>query len=240
MPDNEARLLGSEPVAEGTMAFRFARPVGFAHQAGQSAYLSLLSPAETDEQGDARMLTIASAPHEPDLVFATRMRDTAFKRVLKQARPGLLASIEGPNGEMVLHDNPARPAVLLAGGIGVTPFLAMARHAAQERLPHRIFLFYANRRPEDAAFLEELTGLERANRNFRLVATMTAPEKSARSWSGEKGRIDQAMLERHIEDLLEPIYYLAGPPAMTESMRAILEGAGLGAESMRSEDFFGY
>ena len=240
MAESEARLIGSEPVAEGTMAFRFARPAGFAHQAGQSAYVTLLSPPESDDQGDARMLTIASAPHEPELMFATRMRDTSFKRVLKQARPGLLASVEGPNGEMVLHDDPMRPAVFLAGGIGVTPFLAMARHAAHARLSHRMFLFYANRRPEDAAFLDEFCSLERANPNFRLVATMTAPGKAARSWGGETGRIDQKMLERHVGDLLEPIYYLAGPPAMTESMRAILEGAGLGAESMRCEDFFGY
>lgn len=240
MTEGEARLVGSEPVAERTMAFRFARPAGFAHQAGQSAYLTLLSPPESDDQGDARMLTIASAPHEPELVFATRMRNTAFKRVLKQAAPGMRATLEGPNGEMVLHDDPARPAAFLAGGIGVTPFLAMARHATHTRLAHRLFLFYANRRPEDAAFLDELRSLERANPNFHLVATMTAPEKSAHLWSGEKGRINQDMLERHLGDLLEPIYYLAGPPAMTESMRGILEGAGLGAESMRSEDFFGY
>ncbi len=240
MEASEARLLRSESVCDGTMAFRFSKPAGFAHQAGQSAFVTLLSPSETDEQGDARMLTIASAPHEADLMFATRMRATAFKRVLKGASPGLAATLDGPNGELLLHDDPARPAVFLAGGIGVTPFLAMARHAAHARLPHRLFLFYANRRPEDAAFLDELAQLERANANFHLVATMTAPEKSARAWRGETGRIDQAMLERHVGDLLEPIYYLAGPPAMTEAMRGMLRACGLGEESMRCEDFFGY
>jgi len=240
MEQQEARLLRSEPVAEGTMAFHFSKPQGFRHEAGQSAYVTLVAPAETDEQGDARMLTIASPPHEAELMFATRMRDTAFKRVLKNAAPGLRATFDGPNGEMLLHADPARPAAFLAGGIGVTPFLAMARHAASARLAHRLFLFYSNHRAEDAAFLAELRQLESANPNFRLIATMTAPEKSAQPWRGETGRIDQAMLERHLGDLLEPVYYLAGPPSMTEAMRELLGASGLGEESMRCEDFFGY
>src|SRR5262245_26311703 len=127
------------------MAFHFARPPGFAHEAGQYMQVTLIDPPENDAQGPGRPFTIASAPHEPDLMIATRMRDTAFKRVLKAAAPGLRLRIEGPNGIMLLHDETARPAVFLAGGIGITPFLSMARHAAKERLPHRIFLFYSNR-----------------------------------------------------------------------------------------------
>ena len=49
--------------------------------------------------------------------------------------------------------------------------------AAKEKLPHRIFLFYLNRRPEDAPFLEELQILERENSNYKLIASMTEMEK---------------------------------------------------------------
>ena len=145
------------------MAFHFARPAGFAHAAGQNVLVTLLAPPQTDSQGDSRTFTLASAPHEPELMVATRMRDSAFKRVLKSAAAGTPVRIEGPNGLMVLHEDAARPAVFLAGGIGVTPFLSMARHAAKEKRPHQILLFYSNRRPEDAAFLEELERLEQAN-----------------------------------------------------------------------------
>jgi len=240
MPKYDTTLAANETVAEGTMAFRFAKPAGFKFTAGQSMNVSLIDPPETDAKGNARTFSIVSAPHENELVIATRMRDTAFKRVLKNAAPGLRATFDGPNGEMLLHADPARPAAFLAGGIGVTPFLAMARHAASARLAHRLFLFYSNHRAEDAAFLAELRQLESANPNFRLIATMTAPEKSAQPWRGETGRIDQAMLERHLGDLLEPVYYLAGPPSMTEAMRELLGASGLGEESMRCEDFFGY
>ena len=227
--DISVRLLGRETVAEGTMAFHFERPPGFVHQAGQNALFKL--------GGDSRTFSIASAPHEPHLTIATRMRDSAFKRALKGAAPGLEVEIDGPAGLMVLHEDAARPAVFLAGGIGITPFLAMARDAAHRRLPHRIVLFYANRGPQDAAFLAELQGLEKRNPNYRLVTTMSAPPAG---WSGETGFIRRDMLERHLPDLRAPVYYFAGPPAMAMAMQEMLSGLGIAEPDMRSEEFYGY
>lgn len=240
MPIYETHLVRREPVADGTMAFHFDRPVGFTHEAGQNIVITLSDPPETDSEGPSRTFTIASAPHEPELMIATRMRDTAFKRVLRSAALGLNVRIDGPNGVMVLHDDAARPAALLAGGIGITPFLSMARHAAKNRLPHRIVLFYANRRPEDAAFLDELRILEQSNPNYRLIATMAEPEKSSQTWKGETGFIRRDMLERHLPDLLSPIYYFAGPPAMAMAMQSMLENCGISGNDMRSEEFYGY
>lgn len=229
-----------ETVAEGTMAFYFSKPSAFRHQAGQSILLKLIDPPETDSEGDARTFTIASAPHEATLTIATRMRDTAFKRVLKTAPIGTTVRIEGPNGEMVLHDDSGRPAVFLAGGIGITPFLAMARHAANERLPHRLYLFYSNRRPEDAAFLAELQQLEQQNKNFRLVATMTEMSESARKWDGETSFVSADLVKRFVPDLTAPVYYVAGPPAMVDAMQDMLRGDGIADDAIRSEEFYGY
>lgn len=69
---------------------------------------------------------------------------------------------------------------------------------------------------------------------------MTEPGKSAQPWSGETGIIGREMLERHLENLIAPIYYFAGPPAMTIAMQQMLEACGLGEESMRYEEFYGY
>lgn len=240
MTIHEAGLVRRETVAEGTMAFYFSKPSGFRHQAGQSLLLTLIDPAETDSEGNGRTFTIASAPHEPELMIATRMRDTAFKRVLNRAPIGTTVKIEGPNGKMVLHDDAALPAVFLAGGIGITPFLAMTRNAAYERLPHRLYLFYANRRPEDAAFLAELQEMEQLNERYRLIATMAEPAQSAQRWPGETGFIRCEMLERHLPDITKPMYYFAGPPAMTMAMRRMLEEIGIDQQSMRYEEFYGY
>lgn len=237
---DEVPLTRRETVAEGTMAFYFAKPAGFAHQAGQSLLLTLVDPVETDAEGDSRTFTIASAPHERELMIATRMRETAFKRVLKTAPPGMTVRIDGPNGEMVLQVDASRPAVFLAGGIGITPFRAMASDALHRKLTHRLYLFYSNRRPQDAAFLDELKEWEQANGNYRLVETMTEPQKASRPWPGETGPLNRDLLARYLPDLMSPIYYFAGPPAMTMAMQQMLEDIGVDSQSMRYEEFYGY
>jgi ferredoxin-NADP reductase len=141
---------------------------------------------------------------------------------------------------MTLHEDAARPAVILAGGIGVTPFLSMARHAAKLRLPHRITLFYSNRRPEDAAFLDELRALEQSNPNYRLIATMSEAKKSSQPWEGETGFIRPDMLERYLKDLSGPVYYFAGPPGMTMAMQSMLSALGVKENDINSEEFYGY
>ena len=159
----DTQLVGKEAVAEGTMAFRFAKPEGFHFTAGNAANLTLLDPPQTDGKGNTRTFSIVSAPSENELMFATRMRDSAFKRVLKDAPAGTRARLAEPGGEFTLDAADARTAVFLAGGIGITPFVSMSRHAANERLARPIWLFYSNRRPEDAPFLDDLMALERRN-----------------------------------------------------------------------------
>ena len=88
MATYESRLVRREVVAEGTMAFYFDKPPGFRHLAGQSLTMTLIDPPQTDSEGDRRTFTIASAPHEPGLMIAARMRDSAFKRVLASAPIG--------------------------------------------------------------------------------------------------------------------------------------------------------
>jgi ferredoxin-NADP reductase len=230
----EIALRRREPVAEGTFAFHFEKPPGFSHEAGQNAMFTLIDPPEEDQAGPMRPFTIASAPHEPELMIATRMRDTAFKRTLAAMPLGGKIDMEGPAGVMTLHEDPSRPAVFLAGGIGITPFLAMARDAAKRKLAHRIVLFYSNRRPEHAAFLAELERLQ--SDRFRLVSTMT----EAPGWKGEKRFIGRELLAEHVPDLLAPVYYFAGPPGMTMAMQGMLGEIGVKEEGMRSEEFYGY
>lgn len=234
------RLLNSEPVAEGTMAFHFVKPPGFEFRPGQTIDLTLLNPPETDAEGNIRTFSLASAPFESDLMIATRMRDTAFKRVLGKASPGLELKIEGPSGSFVLHRKAEKPAVLLAGGIGVTPFFSMIRQATHDKAAHQIYLLCSNRRPEDAPFLNALQEAARQNPNFHLIATMTGMDKSHHKWSGKTGFIDKEMLLEHLPAIQGPIYYLAGPPAMVTAMRGILASAGVDEDDIRTEEFSGY
>ena len=241
------KLTERHEVAERTMAFQFQKPPGWNFKAGQFVDTTILDPPETDGEGNTRAFSISSAPHEPTIMVTTRLRDTAFKRVMKSMPLNSEVQIDGPFGNLTLQSNVSRPAIMLAGGIGITPFRSIVTHATNEKLPHRIFLFYSNRRPDDAAFLDELQSLEQQNPNYRLIATMTEMEKSQRPWKGETGLIDYPMLERYLRAELHPqarsaapIYYIAGPPPMVRDLQSMLTSASVDGEDIRIEEFSGY
>ena len=239
-PVFETPLLGRDTVAERTMSFRFAKPGGWSYRAGQFVDITLLDPPETDAEGNLRGFSISSAPREEVITITTRLRDTAFKRVLQAIPLGTLVKMEGPFGDLRLH-HAARPAVLLAGGIGITPFRSMLVETIGDgALPYPVVLFHANRRREDAAFADEFRSLARRDPNLTFVPTMTAMPGSENAWDGERGHIDAAMLGRHLDGLVDPIYYIAGPPGMVQALRAMLIASGVDEDDVRIEEFTGY
>jgi ferredoxin-NADP reductase len=239
-PTYRVKLTDRRELAEGTMAFRFEKPADYEFNPGQFVDVTLLRPPETDAEGDTRAFSVASAPHEKTLMVATRMRDTAFKRTLRSMPLGTEVQIEGPMGTLVLHDDSSRPAVFLAGGIGITPFRSILVHAAEQKLPHRLVLFYSNRRPEDAPFLEELQTLDQQNPRCTVVGTMTDPGRSSLPWRGETGYITKAMLSKYLVNVSTPIYYVVGPPGMVAGIRTMLKEAGIEDRDIRTEKFAGY
>lgn len=238
-PTFEAPLVDRHLVADRTMAFRFAKPADWTYRAGQFVDITLLEPPETDVEGNTRGFSISSAPHEDVIMITTRLRDTAFKRVLQTMPVGTAVRIEGPFGDLRLH-HAARPAVVLTGGIGITPFRSILLETIRGGgLPYPVVVLYANRRPQDAAFLDELRALAAQDANLTFVPTMSGLE-SGEPWEGERGHIDAAMLGRHIDRLTDAIYYLTGPPGMVQGLRTMLLAAGVDEDDIRTEEFTGY
>lgn len=234
------KLKSRKEVAAETMAFHFEKPRNFTFTPGQAGDFILADPPETDAEGNKRSFSLASAPYEDDLIIATRMRDTAFKRCLKTIPLGTEFILDAPWGELTLHEDTSIPAVFLTGGIGITPVRSIVLQATRDKLAQKLVLLYSNHRPEDAAFLDEFTAAQKANPDFTLVATMTQMEKSSLPWHGETGVIDKAMLKRHLSRLDYPVFYISGPPAMVSAMQKTLSDAGVKADHIRAEEFSGY
>jgi ferredoxin-NADP reductase len=240
MTTHRSTLLSRRDVAEGTMAFQFEKPHDFVFGAGQYIDLTLSCPNNGSSSGLTHTFSIASSPLDEELLVTTRMRNTVFKQALSLLPIGSGVTIEGPMGSFRLHNNTARPAVFLAGGIGIAPFLGMVSYATEEKLRHPIVLFYANRYLEDAAFMNALWKLERANPRFRFVPTLTRTDKNYRGWKGETGHISSEMLVTQIGILRGPIYYIAGPPTMVAATRRTLSEVGVDEDDIRTEEFAGY
>lgn len=232
------KLLKKQAVAHDTMAFTWEKPSGFTFVAGQFGDLTLLNPAETDDEGNTRGFSLVHAPFEEDLVVATRMRDTAFKRMLKDLPIGADVKLDAPYGDFHLHQTVTTPAVFLIGGIGITPVRSIIAQATNDRLPHQMTLLYANKTPADAAFTDDLEGFAKENQHFTFVPVYTDVPGAA--WSGERGHINADMLNRHVPDVAAPIYYLSGPAGMVKAMRQMLIEAGANDDKIRTEEFSGY
>jgi ferredoxin-NADP reductase len=237
------KLKSRKEVAAGTMAFHFEKPTGFTFTPGQAGDFTIPNPPETDSEGNKRSFSLACAPYEQHIIIATRMRDSAFKRSLKKIPLGCELILDAPWGELVLDKDTTIPAVFLIGGIGITPIRSIILQATREKLPQKLVLFYSNRHPEDAAFLDELTQAAKENSNFTFIPTMTKLGDGS-SWSGETsgetGPIDKAMLHLHLDDLGKPIYYVTGPPQMVSAMQKMLKDAGIKNANIRAEEFSGY
>lgn len=232
------KLRSRKEVASETMEFHFDKPVGFVFKAGQFADYTLINPSETDKEGDTRGFSLG-APCEEEIIFTTRMRDTAFKRCLKKMAIGTEVIFDGAYGSFTLHNNVKTPAVLLSGGIGITPMRSMILQASHDKTAHKIFLFYANKTPKDAAYIDELTDVQKSNANFKLIASMTKVADT-KGWTGETGFFTREMLEKYIGNLTLPIYYISGPPSMVTSIRKTLNETGIDDDNIRTEEFSGY
>jgi ferredoxin-NADP reductase len=227
-------------VARDTMAFWFdTLGTGFTFKAGQNADFRLIDSPQTDGEGKARTFSFATSPNDrASLMVAMRMRNSAFKESLETIPLGTRLKVTSPMGSFTLHKDSSKPAVFLAGGIGITPIHSLIGWATEEQLPHRLYLFYSNRTPEETAFLNSLENWARVNLNFKLVATITASKDL--SWPHEFGRIDEKMLTKHLPEIRNSAYYLAGPPAMVAAMRELLDHLGVSEDNLKTEEFAGY
>ena len=234
-----ARIKEKREVAKGTLLVTFDlldEEVDFTP--GQYFFVTLPDVGHQDEKGLRRHITVVTSPNEKGVLgFATRMRDSAFKRSLGELPVGTEVEVEPPKGDFALPADDSRPLVFVAGGIGITVFRSMLRYIREERLPYRVALIYSNRDRESTAFLDELRELEEEIPNFRLILTMTQDS----SWEGEARKIDAQFFKDYLEeDLNQYTFLVAGPPGMVEGMQEALADAGVEEQNIVAERYSGY
>jgi len=235
----EAKLIGREKLPGDVAIFRFEKPEGFRFIAGQWCTVSVPTLGFEDDKGLRRPLSIASSPSEKELLFVMKLGSSAMKQTMAEMMPGTTVSLGQAMGTMVLPEETGTPLVFLAGGIGITPFRSMCRWAADTRTGHTITLFYSSKTPEETPFLEELGRIPEQHDKVSVIATMTRAPEDPKIWNGLRGRLSTDIIKTHCPVWERAVYYLAGPPAMADTMKEMLNALGVPADRIKVELFAG-
>jgi ferredoxin-NADP reductase len=235
----DAKLIGRETMAGGVAIFRLEKPEGFQFTAGQWCFLSVSPAGHEDDRGLRRPLSIASSPLEKELIFATKLGDSAMKRTMAEMSPGTPVSLGQPMGTMTLPKETATPLVFLAGGIGITPFRSMCLYAAGAKTDHAITLFYSSKTPEETAFLDDLQRVGKEYNPVSVVITMTRAPEDPKAWNGPRGRLSADTIKARCPVWDKASYYIAGPPAMADTMKETLTTLDIPADRIKIELFAG-
>lgn len=232
-----SRVGSKQEIAKDTLQVTFETPDSFTFKPGQYCFVSLINPPYPDDRGNRRHFSIVNSPNEKGIItIATRLRDSGFKRSLKELPAGTEVSLGPIAGVFTLPEGQSKPLVLIAGGIGITPFMSMLQFIKEESLEYKITLIYSNRDQSSTAFLDEIYALSKSLPNLKLILTMTEDTY----WQGEKRRIDAKFIKDYFPNVNANLYMVVGPPAMVEAVEKALIEAKVRGENIKTENFTGY
>ncbi len=214
-------------------AFRPHAPVRFAP--GQ--YMELSLPHErTDARGWRRVFTIASAPGG-DIRFGMRLpeRSSSFKSAMLALEPGTVVSGTSVGGDFVLPRDASKPLLLVAAGIGITPFASQLEHLTATGENRDIVLLYSVVDANDVAFTEVL----RAAHCRVVVLSPTLPPELPADWSwAGGGALTAELIRAAVPDTASRTTYLSGSPELVTDLRKALRADGL--KRIVTDIFIGY
>lgn len=190
--------------------------------------------------------TLSSAP-EDDTLRMTIKRSGEFTSAVPDIEPGTPIQCAGPFGQFCQGIDSQKELVMIAGGVGITPFLSVLRHFKDIDADNDIVLFWANKTPQDAFAAAEL---EDCTRTLRLhvvhvfsrvaeaerTAAPVFDDRRPGRLSIEYGHLRQEILARHIVTTTAA-FYLCGPPPMQQAVLDELAKCGVPPESVRKEAF---
>lgn len=210
-------------------------PIPF--RSGQFLELQLPHP-RPDARGARRVFSIASSPGEHGIRFGFTHGETpsSFKSALIEAPAGTALSGTYVGGDLRLPDDPVVQIVLVAAGIGITPFRSMLTHLLERPHRRRITLVYGVRHPDDFVY-RDLIDRAAHDIGLRVVYVVSKPDAA---WTGRAGRISADLLAEAVPELLESIVYVSGPTDLVDAVRRELRTRGLPARRVKTDAFLGY
>lgn len=223
-------LAKKEELAPGLVGFWFDPVRPFKFIPGQ--YLEYtLAHWGADSRGVRRYFTIASSPTEKQILLTTRFSEkgSTFKQALKNMRVGETLIASKVAGDFTLPRDQSKKLVLIAGGIGITPFRSMVKYLLDSGQSRDIILLYAARNQADLVFKEIF---EEAKQKFGLRPVYLTADANQ--------KIDEALIKQQVPDLKNCVFYISGPEPMVQSFEKMLSGTGVPSQNVKHDYFPGY
>ncbi|MGD0072281.1 MAG: FAD-dependent oxidoreductase [Candidatus Bathyarchaeia archaeon] len=229
----ETKIIEIIPRTADVTSYRFPRPPELTYKPGQYFFITI-------KQGDRELtkhFSFSSSPTDKDhFEFTKKFTDHEYSMALKAAKVGDWARIDAPYGQFTFEGEYPKIA-LLAGGIGITPFISICKNATDKRLNSKITLFYGCRTENDIAFKQELEKMQEQNKNLKIVFMVN---EVSSQWKGATGVINAEMIKKELPDYKDNLFYVCGPPPMVKAMETLVESIGLPKTQLKLEYFTGY
>jgi ferredoxin-NADP reductase len=229
----ETKIQEIIPRTADITSYRFARPSDLGYKPGQFFFVTL----KQDGKELSKHFSFSSSPTEKSFFeFTKRLTDHEYSTALKAAKVGDWARIDAPYGQFTFEGEYAKIA-LLAGGIGITPFMSICKNATDKGLESRITLFFGCRTEDDIPFRQELESMQQANKNLKVHLVLNQPNSD---WKGATGIITADMIQKELPDYKDNVFYCCGPPGMVTAMEKLITSIGLPQTQLKLEYFTGY
>ena len=231
-----ATVKAIRPETPDVKTLTLSLPEWTAHRPGQHYDIRLTAP---DGYSAQRSYSVASEPERKGEIDITveRIADGEVSKFLDDTvAVGDRFEVRGPIGGYFVWDQSiGGPLLLVAGGSGVVPLMAMLRHRAAAGITNPARLLYSARSKDQIIYADELQKLAQ---NDGLTVAYTLTRSQPEGWNGYTRRIDDAMLKEVSAPLgPEALAYICGPTALVEVAADGLERVGLPAEHIRTERF---
>lgn len=213
-----------------TKSFRFKKPEGFQHKAGQWMYVNI----KVNGVIKLHHFTISSSPTEDFLEFTKKITDSEYSQTLDQTKEGDWTRINGPYGDFTYSDENIKIGAL-TGGIGITPLRSICKYCTDKKLPTSIVMLYSNKTEDEIVFRDQLDEMIKSDQNIQVKYVLTRQP----DWKGLKGHVDGEMIKAQIPDYKERTFYICGPPSMNQALKKALLDL-VPENQIKLEDFTGY
>jgi len=212
---------------------KFGKPV-FKYKPGQYAMISYRNSRGQLE--DKHAFSLASSPGAIDVIRFGIKLEGSFTRGLLNLQVGDELIVFGPYGKFVYEELKHPDAVMIAGGIGITPFFSALNYANDLQLNNKLALIYSARTQAEALFYSEIKDFQERNTNLKTLFSFTK-ESSSSSSNTINTRINAKIISDFVGSVTGKTFFICGPDSFIKATRENLLSLGISGEQVKTEAF---